>query len=48
MAGYLQLLLSLSVKVDKSIYKIRNTGADIEEVHKLVVEVEVEEIWHLD
>ena len=48
MACYLQLLLSLSVKVDKCIYKIGNAGADVEEVHKLVVKVEVEEIWHLD
>lgn len=48
MACYLQLLLSLSVEVDKCIYKIGNAGADVEEVHKLVVKVEVEEVWHLD
>ena len=36
------------MQVDKSVNEVGDTSTEVEEVHKLVVKVEVEEIWHLD
>jgi hypothetical protein len=46
-SGLLKLLSTLSVKVNERIYKVRDASTDVEEVHNLIFEFEVHQIWHV-
>lgn len=45
--SHAELLLSLSVKVDESVNEVRDARADVEEVDKLIVKVEVDRVRHV-
>lgn len=43
----IELLLSLSVKVNEGVDEVRDACTNVEEVHELVVKVKVKEVRHL-
>jgi hypothetical protein len=45
-ASLIKLFCALSVKVDEGVDEVGNTCTDVEEVDQLVIEIEVERVWH--